>query len=391
MDKGKEEKKKKDKKPGMLSGLFRRKDKKAKAVEDDADETISNEKNSAESSRVSSRGSSRSSPVPDFTSEEQSRAEPLSQQTPARETSNKLQKKARSEGSPASESPVPQANASRERSPRAAYGPSRATPAEAAPDTDAGTSLRPGRSDSIRMLSRSPDGLSRSGLPPPVSEARQPKALSPEPEQETTEWEAVPDKQEQQQKNEEPATTATHAAESALVPEPAVAATADVPPTASQDRQPGWPVQDANAPRGTAIAVTTAAASHSPVPVLVEMTGAEEQSGSVVTPSTSSPETIDAPELQDEHRQPNGEEDASGNRATTPSSFGTSTATTNTQPPWNPAGLRAFLDSGEARDLVIIVNARSNIQVGPDHPCLGGLFQRQRRRLVELQEVSDSL
>ncbi|KAJ5082548.1 hypothetical protein N7532_011591 [Penicillium argentinense] len=78
-DKPKDEKKRKDKKPGMLSGLFKRKDKKGKSI-DDYDE--------AERSPLDS--SSRASPQPKTSSESLSPEQRLAK--PQRQTSNKLQK-----------------------------------------------------------------------------------------------------------------------------------------------------------------------------------------------------------------------------------------------------------------------------------------------------------
>ncbi|KAL4782000.1 hypothetical protein BJX76DRAFT_333791 [Aspergillus varians] len=78
----KEDKKRRDKKPGMLSGLFKRKDKKSKTADDDGEDM---EKHSSELSR--------SSPTPKTSSESVSspEARPAKQVAPQRQTS-KLQK-----------------------------------------------------------------------------------------------------------------------------------------------------------------------------------------------------------------------------------------------------------------------------------------------------------
>ncbi|OQE23887.1 hypothetical protein PENSTE_c008G03762 [Penicillium steckii] len=86
-DKTKEEKKRKDKKSGMLSGLFKRKDKKGKSI-DDYDE--------AERSPIDSN--SRASPQPKTSSESLSPEQRTVK--PQRQTSNKLQKQPPSTMSP---------------------------------------------------------------------------------------------------------------------------------------------------------------------------------------------------------------------------------------------------------------------------------------------------
>lgn len=81
-DKGRDDKKRKDKKPGMLSGLFKRKDKRTKSIEDDSEEP---EKVSGEISRTS--------PIPKTSSE--SVSSPESRPTkgnPAQKQTTKSQK-----------------------------------------------------------------------------------------------------------------------------------------------------------------------------------------------------------------------------------------------------------------------------------------------------------
>ncbi|KAL2820787.1 hypothetical protein BJX63DRAFT_418400 [Aspergillus granulosus] len=82
-EKVKDDKKRKDKKPGMLSGLFKRKDKKSKSSEDDGEDLL--EKHSAELTRAS--------PTPKTSSESVSspEARPTKQTGPQRQSS-KLQK-----------------------------------------------------------------------------------------------------------------------------------------------------------------------------------------------------------------------------------------------------------------------------------------------------------
>lgn len=87
-DKAKDDKKRKDKKPGMLSGLFKRKDKKSKATDDDLEEITS-----------PTESTFRTSPQPKTSLESLTHESRSSK--PQRETSKKLQKQP-----PATMSPV---------------------------------------------------------------------------------------------------------------------------------------------------------------------------------------------------------------------------------------------------------------------------------------------
>ncbi|GAB1212591.1 hypothetical protein ATERTT37_001730 [Aspergillus terreus] len=80
-DKSKDDKKRKDKKPGMLSGLFKRKDKKSKAADDDGEESekVSNEL-------------SRTSPTPKTSSESVSSPEQWTSKPGVQRQTSKLQK-----------------------------------------------------------------------------------------------------------------------------------------------------------------------------------------------------------------------------------------------------------------------------------------------------------
>ena len=89
-DKKSKDKKEKDKKPGMLSGLFKRKEKKSKAIDDEIDEMLAGK-----------RSTERTSPVPSKDSEEVVAPEeaPVQTQDIQRQPS-KLQKQPRTEISP---------------------------------------------------------------------------------------------------------------------------------------------------------------------------------------------------------------------------------------------------------------------------------------------------
>lgn len=68
-------------------------------------------------------------------------------------------------------------------------------------------------------------------------------------------------------------------------------------------------------------------------------------------------------------------------------------STSRSTPTWSDASLRSYMDSDQdIRDLLIIVHDKSNISpVGPDHPLMGGLFMTERTRLAEMQSQLDSM
>lgn len=81
--------------------------------------------------------------------------------------------------------------------------------------------------------------------------------------------------------------------------------------------------------------------------------------------------------------------DAKGD-GTTPVSTESSGATST----WSDASLRSWLDdeNNDIRDLVIIVHDKSNVQpAGPDHPITGSLFKEESRRLKEMSGRLDEM
>ena len=65
----------------------------------------------------------------------------------------------------------------------------------------------------------------------------------------------------------------------------------------------------------------------------------------------------------------------------------------NTLPPWNDASLRTYLENdNEIRDLLLVVHDKSNIQPAPpDHPVAKNLFREENRRLGEMSHQLDAL
>lgn len=112
-----------------------------------------------------------------------------------------------------------------------------------------------------------------------------------------------------------------------------------------------------------------------PPGLIVDTSSQEEHSVSPLSSHSSSPEFVDRPEIK-------GDE-------TTPVSTVSSTATAT----WSDASLRSYLeDENDIRDLLIIVHDKSNVQpAGPDHPITGSLFKEESRRLKEMSGRLDEM
>lgn len=68
-------------------------------------------------------------------------------------------------------------------------------------------------------------------------------------------------------------------------------------------------------------------------------------------------------------------------------------STSRSTPTWSDASLRSYMDNDqETKDLLIIVHDKSNVTpVGPDHPLMSGLFTEERTKLAEMQSQLDSM
>lgn len=65
----------------------------------------------------------------------------------------------------------------------------------------------------------------------------------------------------------------------------------------------------------------------------------------------------------------------------------------NVAPPWNDASLRTYLENdSEIRDLLLVVHDRMNIQPAPpDHPVAKNLFKEENRKLDEMSNQLDAM
>lgn len=337
-DKGKDDKKRKDKKPGMLSGLFKRKDKKTRASEDDGEEA---EKTSSELSRTSPQPKTSSESV----SSPESRApKPLVVQR----QSSKLQKqppavtsptKQNSQRDSVAQEPVESVKAgSLIQKPKADQ-----TIRQVAPDEDSPRSpvSKPYQHD-IQSLSSPTGSSSPVKRPSPTQHYTNDAVESPvEPyggRQETTPSVTSPPQRfppsqilaYRDQRGESPA---------------------DVSPLEAQQASPNAPglTTDLSSPGGQ---------SFSPVSPPMSPTSNLRGSKSMDAPSSPPFETM---------------------------SVGT--------PTWSDASLRSYLDDdNDIRDLFYIVHDNSNVPpAGPDHPITGSLFKDESKRLKEMGAQLDSL
>ena len=97
----------------------------------------------------------------------------------------------------------------------------------------------------------------------------------------------------------------------------------------------------------------------------------------------SPPSATNAPESDEGTNSP---KESPSIEAPTPS-------TSRSTPTWSDSSLRTYMDNDQSiRDLLIIVHDSSNITpVGSDHPLVGSLFANERSRLAEMQSNLDSL
>lgn len=115
-------------------------------------------------------------------------------------------------------------------------------------------------------------------------------------------------------------------------------------------------------------------AQHTP-PLITDDSSREEIHLSPRSP-TSTPELIDAPLLNDCEDTPAPADHSSANT-----------------PMWSDASLRAYIEDGsDIRDLLILVHHKPDPKpADPDHPIVNNLFQAERRQLREISDELDSL
>jgi hypothetical protein len=122
-------------------------------------------------------------------------------------------------------------------------------------------------------------------------------------------------------------------------------------------------------------------------PLLSDTSAPEPQSISPPSPSgSSSPSLVDVDTANDVDQSTNGTTNSPRVDAYTPS-------TTRSTPTWSDASLRNYMDNDQGiRDLLIIVHDKSNVvPAGSDHPIMGNLFVTEKSKLAEMQTTLDSM
>ena len=120
-----------------------------------------------------------------------------------------------------------------------------------------------------------------------------------------------------------------------------------------------------------------------PPPLMTDTSSAEE-------PSTTSPTSpASSPSLPDHANEAN---DSTSVREDTPVSPAQSSANA-IAPTWDDAKLRAYFEDGrDVRDLLLLVHDKSNLKPAPpNHPIAKNLFKEENRRLGEMEKELDGL
>ena len=363
--------KRKEKKPGMLSGLFKRKDKKSKSQSEDEDpEWVSKE--ASPSPKVSS----------DSTGQDiQTGHTSPSPRSPQRQTS-KLQKSPPSKIAPTKRSPsregqTPQIKtilsdqlapslAPIRHSPDVsleAYGIDEVQNHEPAQSRNIGIGPTPAVSlEQASSLANHPlspvEAKPRGGMFSPIRDVLRssPSNSESKPERVKKAKERMPmdDFDSSPEAEQPPGNLLQHPAEAA--PEP----------QSTQDRLSESPVEVSPMVHPTN------------VPPLVGDTSLQEEAPvSPISPS-STPELLEAPP-EDSVRDPE-----------TPAS---TVQSTRSLPSWSDASLRTYLeDDTDIRDLLVVVHDRSDLRpAGPDHPIVKNLCKEENRRLDQISSRLDGL
>ncbi|KAE8399838.1 hypothetical protein BDV37DRAFT_259225 [Aspergillus pseudonomiae] len=335
-DKNKDDKKRKDKKPGMLSGLFKRKDKKTKATEEETDEA---EKVSGELSR--------SSPQPKTSSESVSSPESKSPNPLAvQKQASKLQK----------QSPVVQAPS------RNGVEQERAAQRSLEANDDVNVVQSQRNEQTIRQVA-SEDDITQS---PVSTNPQQDQSLS-SPIRTSSPLKKL--------NTAQPTSGGTVAS-----------------PTGPQYSQHSVTSPPQNFPPRQDVGYQ-GLRGDSPVEVSpVDISPVEDPSspgapGMTMDPSSPGGFSVSpvSPPLS-----PAVESNGSRNLDADRTSFDVGSTDT---PTWSDASLRSYLDDeSDIRDLFIIVHDNSNVPpAGPDHPITGSLFKEESKRLKEMNSQLDSM
>jgi hypothetical protein len=371
--KDKKEKKDKDKKPGMLSGLFKRKEKKAKAIDDEIEEVMARK-------RSTSTEKERASPSPSKESEDAVIAEePAPTQGPdVQRQPSKLQKQPRVDVSPSRKAgqgrePKP-AEPQQQQQQQQAPAPDRAIPA-ASVQTPSMRLVQPENLENLVETQSSSVEISR-GLTPVTAPSKEQKSGGAISKILRSNSENKPvkakrgksrvelddfDSSSEDSAGEEPTRAPSKQSVRPVpgsFPDSYTGNSANERANDMEDRLSESPVQ---------VSPVTSSSQSYPPALMVDTSSQEEPPSPVSSPS---PELIDA----DDAREKKG---------------GSSTTSTSTLT-WSDTHLRTFFDDdSDIKDLLVVVYDKSGVvPAGPDHPITGNLFREENAKLADITNVS---
>jgi hypothetical protein len=367
-DKRSKKKEEKEKKPGMLRGLFGRKEKKPKPTDEELEEELKG-KRSTESG---------SSPVPSKDSDDvASLDEPVQgQPQEIQRNPSKLQKLPRTEISPIRKQ-------GQAREPKAleavqAPAPDRALPVEAAQAPSMRLVQPEAPQEPLQQRSISPE-VTRVPINSPPKEQKT-GTLSKILRSGSSGTEPKPVKA-KKAKSRSPLDVSDSSSEDELRPDPAWAPSTQTRPIPGSfpDSYIGTPANDRNNPierNNTAERLSESPVQISPVsnsqsypPALMGDTSSQDEPES--PDLSASPELIEAEDIRDK-------------RGAASSTTSTSTTT------WSDAHLRTFFDDdADIKDLLVVVYDKSGVvPAGADHPITGNLFKEENAKLADITNVS---
>ncbi|KAF3483658.1 SH3 domain protein [Arthroderma uncinatum] len=367
-DKGKDDKKRKDKKPGMLSGLFKRRDRKTKATDDDEDQ----EKVSEESIRSITPTSTTS----DF-GKEGSKPQTTLQRTPS-----KFQKPPPGE--------VQATTTKNEHAQAVARQETAATqsPTGAKQHSPAHVQQQQQQQQSQRTQPRSTSAQE--------TRVRSPEVLKPltnmqdrSPQDRSLQDRQIQDRQIQDRSiQEKPEPNATPIKEPRTSSESPADIAIHPPTTGSQHQYASTQASNYSAPpnKQQANVPQHTDPTHQDRDFSYDDSFEDHNTSSgkdrYATKPTVSPSPTVSPAFS---QDPTLEDDRSQAHSVSPSA--------SILPAWNDSGLRAYMDDGsDIRDLLTIVHDKSNVPAaGPDHPLVGSLFREESKALNDMSSRLDDM
>lgn len=372
-DKARDGKPKKERK-GMLSGLFKRKDKSGRPARADDEERVSDESGRSPPSKESA----------EFTDVTPERRPSKLQKTPQGAAAALLRAQA-----PTTQGPNPAPNAATAAAP---------TPSSGMSPIDAGPA-EPAKASHSKQLSKDF-----------VAESQHPPGRFPSLNEKRSVFSPITTALRSKNSNPEVGDTvkpvyAKRAKERFVIDDSGseddgedgkqASAIATKPPTSTLHRSISpLNAQDAAVPRSNSIARVSPLAVETEAddaPFTREVSNATESNVSKSLPMQSSPTRLMSQTPTAGHAGSPSEQTISTSKDS-PATTQTST-TSRLTPTWSDASLRSYMDNDQdIRDLLVIVHDKSNVTpVGPDHPLMKNLFVAERSKLNDMQSQLDSM